>query len=888
MKFKRITALLITSLFLITACNKGGVKPTPTPTPAPPVTPVEKHTVDLDLPDVTPLDEPSIQFHYWRKDCTYSGWNMWLWEGGKDGGRFDFNAKDEWGVVASYPLSTWQEPLLNQLGFIIRKSTESQEWAGKDTEADRFVDFSLYNKDAKDVYHIYIVSGDANLYLDTNYNMRGKLSLCTFSNEKRIAVTANMGIVSVKAFKNDVQFYENNQVGRRISTGIDLEETVDYSASYTVEVKLENDDVLKSSVSFDNLFGTEGFAKAFHYSGDDLGAVYTANKTTFKVWSPLSNSIILNVYESGTPSSIEGGSDEKVTYEMVKGEKGVFSYEVSGDLAGKYYTYSVTNSSFKGKEIVDPYAKSAGVNGLRGMIVDFSKTNPEGWGEISAHPYEKKSLTIYETHVADVTSSATWTGTEANRKLFKGMYESGTTYTSGNAVVKTGFDHIKELGVNAVQIIPLFDQANDELNMTFNWGYNPLNYNVVEGGYSSNPKDGYVRIKEFKELVKAYHDAGINIIMDVVYNHVNSVDGLCFDVLMPGYYFRYKNGSLTNGSGCGNETASEHYMMRKYIVDSVKFWASEYKLGGFRFDLMGLHDLTTMAEVAAEAKKINPTIAVFGEPWTGGDTPLSPVESAKQSNGNRYEGYGAFNDQMRDALIKGGLNAATDLGWITDKETALPQNDMNKILAGIKGITKAASAEIADPDKTVNYVTCHDNYTLYDRIIATKEFTAENEAEIKKMNVLANSVVFTSQGISFMLAGEEFLRTKQGNSNSYNASYEVNELDYSLKVKHLDMFHSYQKLIALKQSVDGLHLDKDHISEVEPTSNSNNSVIKYSIKDSTNNRQYMIIHANGLAKNQVVDLAGYTLYLSTINGEKALSANTPVEQYETIIAYKSL
>ena len=878
--------LIVSVLFTLTACGKssGDSKQDDTPSGGDntPVTPTENHSVDLDLPEIVPLSEPSIQIHYWRKDAKYEGWNMWLWEGGKDGGRFDFNYKDSWGVIASYPLSTWQDPMTNQLGFIVRKSVAGNDWSAKDTESDRFVDFSLYNQDDNGAYHIYLKQGDANLYLDTNGNMRGKIKLATFAEEKRVAVRTNLGIVEATLYKDGEAIYDNKSVGKIIALDIDVPEGVDYTSSYSVKVKLANDDVLESPVAFSMLFGKDSFGEAFNYLGDDLGAVYSNTETSFKVWSPLSTAITLRIYNSGTP-----GEDEHQDYDMVKGEKGVFSKVLEGDLEGKYYTYLVTNNSYKNKEIVDPYAKSCGVNGLRGMIVDFSKTNPSGWDSVVVHPYDRKELTVYETHVADVTSSATWTGTEANRKLFKGMYESGTTYSSNGLTVTTGFDHIKELGVNAVQIIPLFDQANDETNMTFNWGYNPLNYNCVEGGYSSDPTDGYVRIREFKELVKAYNEAGINIIMDVVYNHVNSVQGLSFDVLMPEYYFRYTSaGDLSNGSGCGNETASEHYMMRKFIVDSVKFWASEYKLGGFRFDLMGLHDLTTMEEVTKEAQKINPTIAIYGEPWSGGSSPLPDAQSAKQLNGNKYVGYGAFNDQMRDSLIKGGLNAKTDLGWITDKTNALGSADMAKITAGIKGITKAAVAEIADPDKTVNYVTCHDNYTLYDRAIATKKFTASDEDEIAKMNVLANSIVMTSQGTSFMLAGEEFLRTKGGNDNSYNSSYQVNELDYGLKTRHPEMMEYYKKLISLKKSLEGLHLDKDHINEVSPVVGNNNASIEYTLKDAANGT-YKVVHVNGLGTSQKFDFSGYTLYLATVDGdEKVLTAATELKPYETVIAYK--
>ena len=642
------------------------------------------------------------------------------------------------------------------------------------------------------------------------------------------------------------------------------------------------------------LFNTDSFNAKYVYDGNDLGATVVDKTTTFKVWSPFGKDLKVNVYDTGTPAMYKEldktATDTPVkTVDMTYVEKGVWEAKINEDLSGKYYTYSVDTAKYGVSEVTDPYAKSTGVNGKRGMIVDFSKTNPKGWDEVKVHPYNRNELTVYETHIADLTSSATWNGNKENAKKFKGAYEEGTTYTKGDVTVKTGFDHIKELGVNAVQLLPIFDQANDETNMTFNWGYNPSNYNALEGGYSSNPFDGYSRIREFKELVKAYNGANINIIMDVVYNHMNGADFSNFDMLVNDYYFRHTaEGKLSNGSGCGNETASELPMFRKFMIDSTAFLAKEYKLGGFRFDLMGLHDIKTMDKVVANLKTINPDICVYGEPWTGGSSPLDGFEQAKQDNANRFKGYGQFNDQMRDALIAGGLKKPTDLAW-TDNTTQSSESDANNIANGIRGFT---GASIKDPNKTVNYATCHDNYTLYDRY---KAAGIQDDAEIKKMAMLANSVVFTSQGTTFMLAGEEFLRTKQGNSNSYNASYEVNELNYELKVDNKDMFDNYVKLINLKKSVDGLHLENKANDEnssynrVKVEILENNSVIKYTIKDTLNNKEYIICHRSGAyqSRNVEIDLTGYKdIYLSTVDNAKVISAATALLPFETLIASK--
>ena len=885
---KKLSLLFLVAMSLsLVGCNpgkSGGDTPEP-PTPEPP-TPGERHDVDIDVPVYTPLSEPAVYFHYWRKDCTYNRWDMWIWEKDHNGGAFSFNYKDDWGVIAAYALSSWEEPLTNTLVFIVRKGGDS--WEDKDLGgSDKYLDVSLFEADATGSYHVYLISGQTDIYTDPEGHVKGTIKQASFPKINILSAATNLEMKSWSLKENGVEIMGNASAGnvRRIYQNLPDGKTVDFAKKYELSVVFKDDTSAKAIVSKFLLFGSEEFGNLYNYDGDDLGVTVSSTGTEFKVWSPLSSSVKVRIYDSGTPAAISGGSDVHQEYQMTKGEKGVWSYHHTSQLYGKYYTYVVTNEAYTEKETVDPYAKSAGVNGARGMIVNFAETNPDGWNSISPWPYERKTLTVYETHVADVTSSETWTGTESKRKLFAGMYETGTTYTENGTTVTTGFDHIKELGVNAVQILPFYDQANDEINTEFNWGYNPLNYNVLEGSYSSNPYDGAVRIREFKELVKAYNGSNINIIMDVVYNHVAGALGCNFDVLVPGYYFRYNgDGSYSNGSGCGNETASEHYMMRKFMIDSTVFWAKEYKLGGFRFDLMGLHDLDTMEEIVKALKEVNPAIVVYGEPWSGGTSPLPDSDSAKQINGNKYEGYGAFNDKIRDALIKGGLAAPTEVGWITNRTSNIGNADMNMLTKGIKGMTATSNN---DPEKAVNYVTCHDNRTLYDRFIATKKYTAADAEILEKMNVLANSVIFTSQGTSFMLAGEEFLRTKQGNENSYNASYAVNELDYSLKIDHPAMMESYKKLISLKQSFGGLWLDKDHNEAISVNTTSDGSMISYKLNDGL--QEYYIIHANGLQANNVVNLSDYTLYWSTLHGStKVLSAETAIGQYETVIAYKSL
>ena len=841
----------------------------------------EPQTMVLNPVPAGAASEPTVQIHYRRNNPEdYKSWGFWLWTKSGSVGSEDkppygwpINYQDEWGGVALYSFSQLHMPDTSEsLGLIAKKMDNTWTKDG----GDRFWDLSETTIDANNYYHVYLIQGDGNLYKDPDDIQYGMSA--AFVSDKQIEITTKTPIKHIALYEGD-KLATQTDTDQTVSIRYNLKKDPNFTKSYRIEATfVAGDKVVSCDVDMAALYGTDAFNKAYYYDGE-LGAIYSANKTDFKVWSPFSSKITLNVYQKGD------GAETPQTYEMKLGKKGVWETTVKEDLAGKYYTYTVYNATYPaGAEIVDPYAKSAGLNGARGMVVDFSKTNPDGWDSVKPIAYDANELVVWETHVADVTSSSTWNGTEANRKKFLGMIETGTTYTEGSTTVKTGFDHVKELGVNAVQLVPIFDQSNDEVNVKFNWGYNPLNYNVLEGAYSSNASDGYARIKEFKQVVKAYNEAGINIIMDVVYNHVSAAVGSNFDVLVPGYYYRYNsNGEMANGSGCGNETASNHAMFRKFMIDSVKFWASEYKLGGFRFDLMGLHDVETMNQLAAELRKINPSIVVYGEPWTGGTTPMDPDTQANQANGNKLEGVAQFNDQMRDALIKGGLNDKKSVGWITGGKTS----DVDKIVNGMKGIIDAGKTKIDDLYKTINYVTCHDNYTLYDRILATGDFREGRDDQIiQQMAVLANAVVLTSNGTSFMLAGEEFLRTKGGDDNSYESSYQVNELNYALKIAHKDVFDSYKALVAFKRTFKTMGLTSNDAvaSNYTVEKLDGGTAIKITIK-AADNKTYVIVHANEfVSKNLTVDLSGYTKLLATVDVE--LSANTPVQKLSTVIAYK--
>ena len=893
MKIKKILLFILGLLlfFTLASCNNNTSTTNPDDTKEPdtpgttdPVTP-STPTRDVAYPTAYPdYTEDSLMIHYQRKDNKYKPWSLWVWLPSKDGKQYNFNYMDDFGVIAYYKLSEIGAQSDGRIGFIV---AQLPGWGAKDVDSDRYIDLSSYTKDSKSIFHIYLFTGDPNMYSNADKSQSDGISKASFESRTSIALETTNEISHYTIYKND-QVVTEDDVDNLKSTRINLDsdKKFEFGNNYSIKVKfVKSKEEMTSFIAFTKLYD-QAFDEEYYYDGE-LGAIYTSTSTTFKVWSPVSTRIDVIVYESGTPKALNAtlGNDTIVeTKTMTKGTKGVFTATINGNLEGKYYTYKVFNcNNPNGAEVVDPYAKSAGINGSRGMIVDFSKTNPENWNSVTPLQIDRKALTVYELHVADLTSSATWGGTEANAKKFLGLQESGTTYTKNGKTVTTGFDHIKELGVNAVQLLPIFDQANDEVNPTFNWGYNPLNYNCLEGSYSSDAYDGYARIKEFKQVVKAYNEAGINIIMDVVYNHTNSVAGTNFDVLMPGYYFRYNaDGNLYNGSGCGNETASEHLMFRKFMIDSTTFWMEEYKLGGFRFDLMGLHDTTTMAKIVEECEKINPKATIYGEPWTGGTSGLAAKDQAIQNNHQSYVGYGCFNDKFRDELVKGGLSAASDLSWISS--TKYNMSALDVIEAGFKGTAKLSLSTIP-VDKTVNYATCHDNYTLYDRF---KAAGIQDNATLKKMAMLANAMVFTSNGTTFILSGEEFLRTKAGNSNSYNASYKINELNYALKIDNYDMFENYKKLISFKQSCKGLQVSDTATITVNQYNAGN--TFEIIVRDETNHKEYHIIHNNGILKGQKsFDLSSETLYLDTLGlHTEGLGTEVTLEVYETIITYKQI
>ena len=553
-------------------------------------------------------------------------------------------------------------------------------------------------------------------------------------------------------------------------------------------------------------YSSKEFEAKYTYSGNDLGAVWSKEKTVFRLWSPTASQVTVNLYRSGTPS--RNDLIEKIP--MQPDINGSWIAEKDGNLDGVYYTYQVVNGGTTA-EVCDPYARTTGVNGHRAMVVDLDATNPEGWADDqdpNAHLSVNDAI-IYELHIRDLSSHES-SGIHGIGK-YSGVAEAGTHTPSG---IPTGLDHMKALGITHLHILPMYDYGSvDETNLEisqFNWGYDPVNFNTPEGSYSTNAFDGAVRVRELKNMIKTLHDYGISVVMDVVYNHVYDGGSFCFNKIVPGYFSRIDgNGIYSNGSGCGNDTASERSMVKKYIVDSVKYWADEYHIDGFRFDLVGLLDINTVNQLDAEVHKDHPNVIFYGEGWSI-PTQLTKenVPLAVQANAEKTPNFAYFNDTIRD-LLKGSVFSFTEPGFVSGAAV-----DKGKLFECFKGHPNWCPS----PTQTVNYVSCHDNMTLFDRIKGSLP-NADME-ELAARNRLAAAFCLTAQGIPFFQAGEEFLRSKTladgtAAENSYNLPDEVNQLRWdTLNDPICRCQHDYYKgLIAFRKNHSCLRLSC--LTEVE-------------------------------------------------------------------------
>lgn len=590
------------------------------------------------------------------------------------------------------------------------------------------------------------------------------------------------------------------------------------------------------------------FDKIYGYDGD-LGAIYSKDKCKFILWAPTAENVQLALYGD---NGYDFDCEAKEVYTMSKGINGTWIVEINGDFNGQFYNYLI-NINGKISEVVDPYAKAVGVNGNRGMVIDLNTTNPEGW-EKDTKP-ELKSATdsiIYEAHVRDLSIDET----SGISNEYKGKFKALTIWDSciPGTTVKTVVNHIKDMGFTHIHLLPAFDFGSIDENKLeqpqFNWGYDPKNYNVPEGSYSTNPYLGDVRIKEFKEMVKALHEAGIRVVMDVVYNHTYNLDS-CLNNAVPGYYYRQdENGEYSDASACGNETASERYMFRRYMVDSVVYWAKEYHIDGFRFDLMGIHDIETMKLIREELNKIDSSIIMYGEGWTGGPSPLKEELAALKKNTYKFDKLqiAAFSDDCRDG-VKGHVFYDEETGFVNGKD-GLEETIKFAVVASThhkdidkENIVYSNEFWANEPYQTINYASAHDNYTLWDKLqISTPNCTEE---ELIAMNKLIAGIILTSQGISFVHAGEEMARTKEDEEgklveNSFESSDKVNKIYWDRKVKYKDLFEYYKGLISLRKEYKAFRMNtNEEIKE-------NIHFLKKGVNFSENNLVSYIIDAKNI------------------------------------------
>ena len=801
---KQLFAVLLAALLLLTACG-GSAQTAAVPTEGPAV-------MEAPVPTEAPTPEPEPAEYqleresgcnqlsiYWTKaSIDFDSSDMWIWFKDREGRSYPmhpcaYGAK----VVVNVPED------VAEVGFIVRTGvTEmgSNSWgdATKDFDGDRFVkmeggDVSIFLKSGEETIY-YRKDGGMTLTQKMNFKFAGIVA----ENQIKYTVEPATRITSLDQVKvtvddTPVEIEKLSSLNNNVISGvITVKEPLDITGVCTVSIEGYGEKVAVPTAIFDS----SAFEAKYTYSGDDLGAYIHDGVTTFKVWAPTASRVVLNLFEAGD------GGEAFATVDMTKAAQGVWTTDYACGHS-TYYTYTVT-TAVGTQEAVDPYARAVGVNGDRGMVIDLAATDPEGFRDeaFDLGMTSYRDAVIWEVHVRDFSNTIA-------ASKYPGKYlaftETGLTNAAGLPV---GIDYLKELGVTHVHLQPVYDYATvNETKLDtpqFNWGYDPKNYNAPEGSYSTDPYHGEVRVNEFKQMVQALHENGFAVVMDVVYNHTYSLDS-CLNRIVPYYYYRYTNtGDPSNGSGCGNETASERRMFRKYMVDSVVYWQTEYHIDGFRFDLMGLHDVDTMQAIEKAVHRNNPQAILYGEGWTGGTSTLKENKQATQANirgVKASEGaigsVAVFNDAIRDGL-KGSVFDQKTKGWISGNAS---KDSANRVLFGITGGEHTGASWKVNDALMINYMSCHDNRTLWD-ILANVEPKLTNDQKLAA-NRLGASLILMSKGTPFFLAGEEMLRTKGGDHNSYNSSDKVNNIDWDALTLDSDAYAMtlyYKDLIALRKA----------------------------------------------------------------------------------------
>jgi pullulanase len=729
-----------------------------------------------------------LVLHYYRYGGDYEGWNVWAWPAGGTGESFGFGPPDAGGFVTALI------PAKGELGVIVRRSAGGNEWAEKDGDTDRFVSGG----------EVWLVQNDPEVYTEKpDTNEAPILFAAADSPELVTAYLARKpaGYGTFAVYSGERRLAGSSRRGEEDHLLlVELTERItDVSAALTLRDE--------SGVFSPRAVVMRNILDAYYYGGDDLGLTWTESGSVFRVWAPTALSLQVALYDE----PLDGDDAAPAALRpMTRGEAGLWSASLPGNLEGKFYLYRAEFSGGRVNWAADPYARAVSANGRRTAIVNLAAAKPPRWRPEWKPPLASvEDTVIYEVHVRDFSIDPD-SGMK-NRGKFLAFTERGTRNAAGHP---TGLDHLTALGITHVHLLPSFDFASvDELapedkapgKGLYNWGYDPQNYNVPEGSYSTDPRNPRSRIIEFKALVQALHDAGIRVVMDVVYNHTYETASFPFELLVPGYFYRTtERGALSNGSGCGNEVASERPMVRKFIVDSCLYWAREYNVDGFRFDLMALIDRATMGELTERVRRQSgETMIIYGEPWGAGPSAL-PDEEQTGMGAQRGMGIAVFNDRFRTAL-KGGSDDASR-GFATG-EPGLEEG----ILQGLRGSVDTFTDR---PGESVNYVTAHDNLNLWDKmalslgagdlerdpygLIRPGEPLLDNGAV--RSCLLANGIILTSQGIPFFQAGDEMLRSKRGDPNSYASGDGVNRMLWENASRYREVFDYYAGLIALRRA----------------------------------------------------------------------------------------
>lgn len=842
-----------------------------------------------------------VTLHYQNQSKAYEDYCFWIWSSSvKLEQETPYDGVDDFGMYVTFDVQPYLT--LEQIEFyFLVKSLGSWDFKTKDIQI-RFSNFTTVLENDVPTMHVYAIEytkSQIELGSTPDGSDRDRVKTAEFiDNYSKLKVVASGPLKNLALYAYDAEYYSKYKTAApsfaaryivRYYSKIGLAEAelampdnfiFEYGRVYEIKTEFESNDSYTSSYYIDtsSVYNTARFIQTQYYDGDDLGLSFAENgDPIFKVYAPTAGLVQVNIYQEGYPSVLsptpvsEGDKERydkpKYTINLVREKNGVFtSVNAAGDWAnanvrkevaeGGYYYTLLPYTSRGSSEVVDPYAKTTSVNSLRAYIssLDVEEMTPEAYAALpkvwDKDPvYDISSpldLVISENHIRDLTVSSTWSSDPELTKIagtYKAFQTKGTTYTKNGVTVKTGFDHMEEYGVNAIQILPFFDQDNSDIDSKYNWGYNPLNYNVPEGSYSTDPYDPAVRVYELRELIASYANNAnkARIIMDVVYNHVSNASGSNFEALVPGYYFRLdKDGEYLDNSGCGNEFRSESEMGRKFIVDSVVHWATNYKIKGFRFDLMGLIDTETMKAVKEALFEVDPDIVVYGEGWdaTGAyatDPSFATTSSAYQSlyASSDSPGYvGGFNDAGRNAIrgSNNGGNHYPGYGMISQGTESIAGETAGVVADMVRGVHTGKGA---NPYQTVNYASCHDNYTLFDQLNWTLSadggVTEPNIIDVAKASVAVNGTILFSNGISFINGGEEIFRSKEETDptssyavtmygkkishNSYTSSDETNSYKYDRKVDLLDYFKMYQTMVGLRKNLIAIDFDKNIVDK---------------------------------------------------------------------------